>query len=167
MGNLDLYCKVLKWSGFSMFGFLFLLHLVYVPLEEIAGLLLPGSDYKVLGNYMLHYPNNIYFIFNHLSFRYSWQVVYACRMYFTFIILGIFELFSLASYEYNINTYFTSLLDVTGKQPVCYEYTFTVSINISKTIWVFAFLGSIVIGTCVDIEFFLLGSSALALWPLT
>ena len=58
-------------------------------------------------------------------------------------------------------------MDVTGKQYVWYEYTFPVSTTFSKTRCVSKFLVSVVIGTCVDIDSFLFGSSAFALCPLT
>ena len=58
-----------------------------------------------------------------------------------------------------MNTYFTYLLDVTGKQPVWSEYTFPASTTLSNTIYVSVFLGSVVFEMviCVDIEFFLFG----------
>ena len=74
---------------------------------------------------------------------------------------------ALASYEYRINTYSTPLLYVTGNQPVWSEYTFTESNTDAKTILFPAFPGFIVIGTCVDLSFFLLCSSSFALWRPT
>ena len=62
---------------------------------------------------------------------------------------------ALASYEYKINTYFTPLLDVTGKLPIWYEYTFPESTTVAEKIRVSALMGSIVIGTYVDLAFFL------------
>ena len=61
----------------------------------------------------------------------------------------------LASYEYTINTNLTNLMDVTGKQLVWYEYNFTASKTVENKRRLSAFLGSIVIGNCVDIVFFL------------
>ena len=55
---------------------------------------------------------------------------------------------------------------MTVKLPVCCEYTFTASTTGAKAIFVSALLVSIVIGTCVDMEFFLFGSSDLVLGPL-
>ena len=52
---------------------------------------------------------------------------------------------------------------MTGKRPVWYEYTFTASTTVAKTIRVSAFMGSIVIDTCVDLAFLLLGSGAMTL----
>ena len=45
-------------------------------------------------------------------------------------------------------------MDVTVKLPVCYEYTFPTSITVANTRLVSALLGSIVIGTCVYLDFF-------------
>ena len=49
---------------------------------------------------------------------------------------------------------FTPLMDVIGKLPVWYEYNFSSSTTIENIRLFYAFLGSIVIGTCVDLEFF-------------
>ena len=62
---------------------------------------------------------------------------------------------TLTYYEYNINKYFTPLLDVTRKLPVWSDYTFPESTTVAKKIRVSALLVSIVIGICVDIEFLL------------
>ena len=44
---------------------------------------------------------------------------------------------------------------VTGKWTVWYEYTFTASTTVDKTICISALLNSIVIDTCVDLEYFI------------
>ena len=61
----------------------------------------------------------------------------------------------LALYEYNINKYFTNLLDVTGKLPVWSDHNFTASTTVANTRQVSALIGSIMIGTCVYLAFFL------------
>ena len=58
-------------------------------------------------------------------------------------------------------------MDVTGKRPVWSECNFPASNTVAKKILVSALIISIVIGTCVDLEFFLLGLSYFVLWPLT
>ena len=58
-------------------------------------------------------------------------------------------------------------MDVIGNLPVWSKYTFPKSTTVANTRLFYAFMGSIVIGTCVDIAFSLLGSSELVLWPPT
>ena len=48
----------MKW--FQKFGLIFLLHLFYVPLEALSGLLIPGSDCIYLEHCMPHYKTNVF-----------------------------------------------------------------------------------------------------------
>ena len=59
------------------------------------------------------------------------------------------------------------MVDMTLKLPIWYDYTFHVSNTVANTRLFSELLGSIVIGACVDIVFFLLGPSSLVLWPMT
>ena len=45
---------------FPKFVFIFLLHLFYLPLDTLDGLLLSGSDCNYLWHYILNYPNNVF-----------------------------------------------------------------------------------------------------------
>ena len=76
-------------------------------------------------------------------------------MFFPVLILRGSDKIPLASYEYKMNTYFTPLMDVTVKRPVWSEYNFPSCATVQNTILVSTFLDSMVIGTCVDLEFFL------------
>ena len=88
--------------------------------------------------------------------------MYLCRMSLPVLLLRGSGKITLASYEYNINTYFTPFMDVTVKQPVWSSRLFLHPqlLQIEK---ISTFLVSIVIGTCVGLAFFLFGSSILAL----
>ena len=88
-------------------------------------------------------------------------------MSFPVLILRVSDKIVLASYECNINTYFISLIYLPGKQTVWSEYNYPESTTVAKTRLVSAFLVSIVVRICSDIEFFLLGLSALVMWLLT
>ena len=61
----------------------------------------------------------------------------------------------LASYKYKKNTYFTPLLNVTGKLPVWSDYAFPESTTVANTRLISALFVSVVIDTCVDLTFFL------------